>query len=82
MNKEQIKAFEDRIEMCSSDGWKDFVDEINEFEKSINSVDGVNDLEELYMRKGKMELIRWIQSLKESTRETFEQLKEERNADI
>lgn len=82
MNKEQVKAFEDRIEMCTSDGWNDLIEEINEFERIINCVDGVNDMEELYIRKGKMEIIRWIQSLKDNARDTYEQLKEERNANI
>lgn len=82
MNTEQIKAFENRIAMCTSDGWNDLVEEINDFEKIINCIDGVNDLEELYIRKGKMEIIRWIKSLKECTMENFEQLKEEVNADI
>jgi hypothetical protein len=77
MTPEQQKAFEDRLSMCSSAGWHDFIEEISEFKKIINTVNGIKTIEELFIRQGKLELIQWIESLHMVSRETYEALQDE-----
>jgi len=71
----QQKAFEDRLSMCTSDGWKDMLEELAEFKNALNNVSGISTIEELHIRKGKLELIQWFESLYDVSRETYEELK-------
>ena len=77
MTPEQQKAFEDRLSMCSSDGWKDLLEELTEFKNALNNVNGISTVEELHIRKGKLELIQWFESLYAVTSDTYEGLKNE-----
>jgi hypothetical protein len=75
MTPEQQKAFEDRLSMCSSAGWTDLLDELEEFKIIINDVSGIKTTEELFIRQGKLQLIHWLESLYQVSKETYEDAK-------
>ena len=77
MTPEQQKAFEDRIAMCGSPGWADLMEELAEFKTTLNNIAGIKTIEEVCVRQGKIELIQWMESLSDVSRETYESLKNE-----
>ena len=75
MTPEQQKAFETRLDMFSHPGWKDFIEELGEFIDVIDTVNGIKSMEELFIRKGKVELSQWITNLQSITESTYKQSK-------
>ena len=82
MNEEhrvKQKAFEDRLSMCASDGWRDLIEEVNEFMEIVNTLDGVSTVEEVYLRKGKIEAFRWLIHLRDNANSNYDLLMENKD---
>jgi hypothetical protein len=77
MTPEQQKAFERRLDMCSSEAWAELIEELDEFVEVIDTVRGVKTVEELFKRQGKLELCDWIKSIKETSELTYQQFKDD-----
>jgi hypothetical protein len=73
----QQQAFERRLAMMSSEAWKEFVEEVIDFKEVVDKIYGVKTVEDLFLRQGKVELCLWIESLKETTEQAYQQLKDD-----
>ena len=73
------EEFEAILDVFTTDGWKLILEDISKRYDSINNIDDVSTVEELYRRKGEQESLRWFMSLKEWY-QYAQELSEGRNA--
>ena len=73
-NCELQKYYENRFDMFSRQGWKDFSDDLTNRLSAINNLDGISTIEKMHERKGEIDCLRWILSLPEMSRDVYDQL--------
>ena len=66
MDKATEKYYDDLQGMFMTDGWKEFMKELSANARQINSVEATKDNEDLYFRKGQLNILSFILNL-EST---------------
>ena len=66
MDKETEKYYDDLQGMFMTDGWKELMKELSANALQINSVEATKDNEDLYFRKGQLNILSFILNL-EST---------------
>ena len=64
--------YEAILDMFSTPGWKLFLEDMERDHSNISSVDGVNDLEGLFFRKGQRQVLSAILRYEELAREGLE----------
>jgi hypothetical protein len=81
MNKELEQYYEARFDMMAGKGWLDLIDDIQKMYDARNHVLGVQSEQDLYFKKGQLDVLQWLLTLKQSSEEVFEQLKSGDSAD-
>ena len=77
MDKELQKFYEEAFSMMATLGWKDFMEDIQKVKTSYNDLSTVADTQELYFRKGQLDILNWLLGLKSSYEKTYEDLQHE-----
>jgi hypothetical protein len=67
--------------MMSLTGWTDLVDDAKEIFKAVNNLAAVTSETELFFRKGQLDILQWMLSLKEGSETAYEQLLSGDNSD-
>ena len=67
MDKDLQKYYESRFEMLSSDGWKDLIEDVEVLEKPLKDIKPIKTEQELYFRKGQLDIISWFLNIKDMT---------------
>lgn len=73
MNKELREYYEARIDMFSSKGWKDLIEDISGMYEATNKLDSAKDANDFIFKKGECSIMRWLMSIEEISRRTFEE---------
>jgi hypothetical protein len=81
MDKLLQEYYEARFEMMAGTGWSDFVDDVQKMYDARNHVLGVQSEQDLFFKKGQLDVLQWVLTLKQSSEEVFEQLKSGDSAD-
>ncbi len=76
MTPELESYYSARFDMCMMQGWKDLLDDCQEMIDSYSDISKINTVEDLYIRKGQLDILNWLMSLKEISERTFEDLNE------
>lgn len=79
MTPELQRYYEDRLDMMSSKGWRDLMDDVKKMYDATNRLDGTT-LDNLQFKKGELSIINWILSLESISEESYERLKDEDHA--
>jgi hypothetical protein len=66
--------YEARFSMMATEGWKDLIEDAQNFFDGINKVAAIQNENELFMKKGQLDVLQWLLSLKDSSAQTYEQL--------
>ncbi len=74
MDKELAKFYEEAFSMMATRGWKDFMEDIQKVKTNYNDLSTVADTQELYFRKGQLDILNWLLGLKSSYEKTYEDL--------
>ena len=74
MDKALQEYYESRFDMMSSKGWKDLIEDAHIIIKSYNNVLAVSDEKDLYTKKGQLDILNWLVSLKETSNKAWEEL--------
>jgi len=69
---DQKQQFEEILDVFTNPGWKYILEDIIERKKSIDNIYDVQTLEELYKRKGEIDILDWFLSLKEWYQYSYE----------
>jgi hypothetical protein len=74
MDKALQEYYEARFEMMSSQGWLDFIEDVESVIANYEKVLDIKDAEELFKRKGQLDILYWIVNLKRESETAWEQL--------
>ena len=77
MTHELQKYYESRFTMFSSEAWCDLLEDIEEMVASLEHVSHIKDFEDLKYKQGQLDILNWIQALKNSSETAYEELLEE-----
>lgn len=79
MDRDLITYYENRFDMMASVGWKDLLEDLEKMIETYNNVSSIDTLENLYFKKGQLDILRWVASLKQTSEEVFEELQNAEN---
>ena len=79
MDKELQQYYEARFDMMSTKGYLDLLADVEEMIKQSGNLMATKSLEELHFRKGQLDILHWIRTLKQLSEEAWEQLNNEKN---
>lgn len=72
---EKLQAYyEARFSMMATDGWKDLIEDAQAMFDALNNVLPIQNESELNLKKGQLDILQWILSLKGSSEQSYEQL--------
>jgi hypothetical protein len=77
MDKELQDYFENRFSTMATIGWKDFIEDTQALYDSYIQVSTVNSVEDLYKRKGQLDILQWVLNLKNVSEQTYKELQDE-----
>jgi hypothetical protein len=78
MNRELQDYYEDRFSTMSTKGWKDFIEDTQNLFDTYNKINTANSFEEFHKRKGQIDILQWILTLKDVSEQAYEELKNEK----
>jgi len=71
------KYYEDQFSLFIQPGWTDLVEDLQQLKDSINDLSLVTDTQDLYFRKGQLDILELILLRKQTCEEVYKQLEEE-----
>jgi hypothetical protein len=78
MTPQLQRYYENRLEMTSTEAWKDLMEDVEGMLAVSNTLDGVTE-ENLQFRKGEISLMRWLINLRDISEVAYNQLKDDYN---
>jgi len=77
MDYELQDYYENRFTTMSTIGWKDFIEDTQALFDTYNQVNTIETFEEFHKRKGQIDILQWILSLKDVSEQTYKELQDE-----
>lgn len=77
MDKELQEYYEARFDMMSTKGYKDLLADVEVMIEERNNLMATQSLEDLNFRKGQLDVLHWLRTLKKLSEEAWEQLNNE-----
>jgi hypothetical protein len=74
LDKELQDYYENRFSTMATQGWKDLIEDVQALFDNYNMVNSISTNEELHKRKGQLDILQWVLSLKDVSTQTFEEL--------
>jgi len=79
LDKELQEYYEARFDMMSTKGYKDLLADVERMIDERNNLMATQSLEDLNFRKGQLDVLDWIRTLKKLSEEAWEQMNNEEN---
>ena len=79
MDKELQQYYEARFEMMLTKGYKDLLTDVEVMIEERNNLMATQSLEDLNFRKGQLDVLHWLRTLKKLSEEAWEQMNNEEN---
>lgn len=77
MDKALQDYYENRFEMMASQGYKDLIEDATKMLTEYNNLNNLNSSDDLFYRKGQVDILTWLVSLKDISEQAWEDLNEE-----
>lgn len=74
IDKELQTYYENRFELFSTAGWQDLMDDAQKLFDSLNQVLPIQTEADLHLKRGQLDILNWILSLKNVSEQSYEQL--------
>ena len=74
MDQETQQYYDNYFTLFSTDGWKQLIEELQQNALVINSVEATKDANDLYMRKGQINVLAYILNLESATNTNYDEL--------
>lgn len=68
------KYYEDRFDMMGTQGWQDFIEDVQALFTTYNGINSIETFEEFQKRKGQVDILQWLLSLKDVSEQSYEEL--------
>ena len=73
------KYYEDQFSMMATQGWRDIVEDFTRLKASINDITLTTDTQDLFFRKGQLDILDLILKRKDTCEKVYEELLNEEN---
>lgn len=80
MDRELQDYYEARFSTMSSKGWKDFIEDVQKIYDVTNQISSTDNFEGFHKRKGQLDILQWVLTLKEVSEQAYEELQNADNA--
>lgn len=77
MDKDLQDYYEARFDMMSTRGWKDLMEDVDKMSIQYNNLFEVSNEAELNFKKGQIDILLWLLSLKETSEQAWLELQED-----
>ena len=77
MDKDLQDYYEARFDMMATKGWKDLMEDVDKLSISYNNLFEVSTEAELNFKKGQIDILLWLMSLKETSEQAWLELQED-----
>ncbi len=67
------KYYDDQLTLFASEGWKDFIVKVEELYKGYNNISAVNNEKDLFIVKGRLDILNWVLEWENLVKEAIEQ---------
>jgi hypothetical protein len=74
LDPETQQYYDNYFNLFQTDGWKQLTEELQQNALVINSVEATKDVNDLYMRKGQINVLAYILNLESTTNNNYEEL--------
>ena len=68
------KYYENQFSMMATQGWADLVEDFQKLKESINDITLTTDTQDLFLRKGQLDILDLILKRKETCEKVYEEL--------
>ena len=76
MDQNLQKYYESRLEMMSSDAWRDLMVDVDGMMKATDNLSGVT-VDNLRYKQGEVSIMRWLLNLADTSEKAYMQLKDD-----
>lgn len=77
MERELQEYYEARFSTMATKGWEDFIEDVQNLYNTYNNIHTAESFEEFHKRKGQLDILNWVLTLKDASEQTYEELKNE-----
>lgn len=77
MDKELQQYYEERFSLMTTKGWNDLIEDVDKLKLSVADITTVKNGDDLQFRKGQLDIINWILTLKQVSESAYQGLKDE-----
>jgi hypothetical protein len=77
MDRELQEYYENRFTTMATKGWSNFIEDVQALHDVYTQVNTVNSVEDLYKRKGQIDILQWVLNLKNVSEQTYKELQDE-----
>lgn len=74
IDKTLQQYYEERFSMMATPGWQDLMDDAQNMFNGINHVLAIQDEKDLHLKRGQLDLLQWLLSLKKVSEQSYESL--------
>jgi hypothetical protein len=71
------KYYEEAFNTMSTQGWTDLLEDLNKLKDSLNNLSLVTDTQDLFFRKGQIDILDLILKRKDTCEQVYEELQNE-----
>jgi len=79
MEQSLTKYYEEQFSLFATQGWKDLSEDLQKLKDSINDLSAVKDPDDLWYRKGQLDILDLIINRKKMCEKVFEELQNAEN---
>ena len=79
MDKELQRYYENLLDLFTRDGWKQFIEDIQDNAEVLRDINTINDDKQFWFRRGQLEVVERILSYKVTIKNSYEDF--ERDSD-
>jgi hypothetical protein len=81
MDRNLIEYYENAFSLFTQPGWKDFMEDVKRFLEPREDIMTVADAQQLNIRQGQIDALRWVLNRKEMMEAGYKQLMDSEEAD-
>lgn len=74
MEKKLQEHYERMFDMFASDAWKDLMEDVEKIIVANSNIFSITNEQDLMFKKGQLDVLQWLKSMKESYTQSYEQL--------
>ena len=74
MSNEDLEFYERRFDLFALKGWTDLIQDFEQLKNNLESLSQINTEQDLWYRKGQVEMINYLIQLKTLTEQAYEEL--------